>query len=80
MSTSSRGYGSAHRRLRRQWARRIAAGDVTWARGRRARRGRCGTILGGIEVDARWLNELDDEITGWRAEIHFRRLAERLSR
>ena len=31
-STTSRGYGSAHQRLRRAWARQVQAGLVCWAR------------------------------------------------
>lgn len=59
-TATRRGYGPAHRRLRAQWAPRVAAGDVPCHR--------CGTL---IEPGTRWdLGHDDDDRTRYTGPEH----------
>lgn len=59
-TTTQRGYGTAHRRLREQWARRIQAGDTPTCP-------RCGRA---ITSDDKWQLGHNDKRDGWTGPEH----------
>jgi hypothetical protein len=53
-SADRRGYGAAHRRLRKEWAPRVATGTVRCARGERCRRADENGVAGLIDPADSW--------------------------